>query len=356
MLAKITQTDQPNYCVCFSFVRVVRHVRERGGNNLRRTQLLNAQTSQPLAHVDSLVKGVTINNASAETASKSITSTVGVVDELLGELVNRVLLDLILTLNGNNGRLGTLSDDSHTLPLGVDLGQVGERLGDLLDIRQTKPMALRVRSRLALITNDIIPIRRRGIERLLEELADERGGQAQDERLVLLGRLLSQLLDRGGADGEVVPADVVGLCVLDESPDVWALEVLEVVVVGGAELGDHGAVVARDDDAAAAGGDLGVYAVLDPEADLLDGIAEDGGVLVVAGAAEVDDRVGCEDVLGSAGGVLSGAAGDELGVVVVEEVLVDGEVLLLGEDGVVGLEAVFFEEGLVAKGLDIWGG
>lgn len=131
---------------------------------------------------------------------------------------------------------------------------------------------------------------------------------------------------------------------------------LRVVVVRGAELGAHAPVVARDDDGAAARGLLGVDAVLDPEAGLLDRVVQDGGVLVVADAAEVDDGVGREEVLRAAGSVLRGAAGDELGVVVVQQVLVDALVLLLGQNGVVGLEAVFLEEGIVAEGLDVWCG
>ena len=54
------------------------------------------------------------------------------------------------------------------------------------------------------------------------------------------------------------------------------------------------------------------------------------------------------------GGVLGGAAGDELSVIVVQEVLEDGLVFILGEDGIVGLEAVLLEKGFIAKGLDVW--
>lgn len=163
-------------------------------------------------------------------------------------------------------------------------------------------------------------------------------------------------MDCGGVDGEVVFVDVVGFCVFDESLDVWVFEVFEVVVVGGVEFGDYGVVVVCDDDVVVVGGDFGVYVVFDLEVDLFDGIVEDGGVFVVVGVVEVDDRVGCEDVLGFVGGVLSGVVGDEFGVVVVEEVFVDGEVFFFGEDGVVRFEVVFFEEGFVVKGLDIWGG
>ena len=154
--------------------------------------------------------------------------------------------------------------------------------------------------------------------------------------------------------GKVIAANVVNLGLLHQLPDLGLLQVLEVVVVRRAELGAHASVVAGDDDTAAAGGHLGVDAVLDAQADLLDGVLQDGGVLVVADAAEVDNAVGREDVLGTAGRVLRRAACDQLGVVVVEQVLKDALVLLLGEDGVVGFEAVLGKERIVADGLDVW--
>lgn len=150
-------------------------------------------------------------------------------------------------------------------------------------------------------------------------------------------------------------ADIVQVGVLDELPDVVTLQVVQAVVVGGAEVGDQAAVVAGDDGAAAAGGDVGLDAVLDAEAGGLDGVVEDGRVLVVTGTAEVDDAVGGQHVLGAAGRVLGGAAGDQLGIVVGQQVLVQGLVLLLGEDGVVGLDAVLVEQRLVALGLDVCG-
>lgn len=151
----------------------------------------------------------------------------------------------------------------------------------------------------------------------------------------------------------MVAADVVHIGVLDEAPDLGLLEVVQVIVVGGREVGAHAAVVAGDDDAAAARGLGGLDAVLDAEAGLLDGVVQDGGVLVVADAADVDDAVVGQQVLGAAGRVLRGAAGDELRVVVVEEVLVQGLVLVFGQDRVVGLEAVLGEELVVADSLDV---
>ncbi len=50
----------------------------------------------------------------------------------------------------------------------------------------------------------------------------------------------------------------------------------------------------------------------------------------------------------TAGRVLCGAAGYELCVVVLKEVLVEAHVLVFGEDGVVGIETVFGEHGFIA--------
>jgi hypothetical protein len=129
---------------------------------------------------------------------------------------------------------------------------------------------------------------------------------------------------------------------------------LEIVVVCGSEIGDHRPVVVGDDDATPAGGLFFVDAVLDAETGGLDGVVQDRGVFVVADTAKVDYAVGWEHVLRATGGVLGSAAGDQLCGVVVEEVFVDGEVLGAGEDGIVGFELVFVEEGLVTLGLDVW--
>jgi len=91
---------------------------------------------------------------------------------------------------------------------------------------------------------------------------------------------------------QVVATDIVDLGVLNKSPDVRALEVLQVIVIGGAQVSDHGAVVTSDDDAAAAGRDLGVDAVLDAQASLVACLAQDGSILIVTSTANVDDAVG----------------------------------------------------------------
>ena len=70
----------------------------------------------------------------------------------------------------------------------------------------------------------------------------------------------------GDADGEVVAADVEDICGFDHFPDVGLVQVVDLVVVGGGEVGAHGAVLVGDDDAAFARRGAGVDVVFDVEA------------------------------------------------------------------------------------------
>lgn len=153
--------------------------------------------------------------------------------------------------------------------------------------------------------------------------------------------------------GEVVATNVKHLCVLNQTPDLRLLQVVKVVVVGSAQVGAQAAVMASDHDTTSAGLVLLVDSVLNTEASRLDGIVHDGRVLVVTSTAEVDDAVGRQNVLSATGRVLGSTTGNQLGIVIVEEVLVEGQMLLLGEDGIVGLEVVLGQEVIVTDGLDI---
>lgn len=114
--------------------------------------------------------------------------------------------------------------------------------------------------------------------------------------LVLRSGLLSQSHDGGNADSKVVATNEVCLALLDDVPVL--LQVVELVAVGSSKVSDQAAVVASDNDTAAASGLLLIDTVADLKASLLGGIREDVGVLVLANAAEVDDGLGREDVLG----------------------------------------------------------
>lgn len=153
---------------------------------------------------------------------------------------------------------------------------------------------------------------------------------------------------------EVVATNVVKLGVLNQAPDLRLLQMVEVVVVGSTKIRAQAAVVAGDDNTAAASLLSGFGAVFDTKASGLDSIVQDGRVLVVASTTQVDDAVGGKDILGATSRVLSSTASNELSIVVVQEILVERGVLLLGEDGVIGLETILVQKSLVAKSLNIW--
>ena len=94
----------------------------------------------------------------------------------------------------------------------------------------------------------------------------------------------------------MVATNEVCLALLDNVPVL--LKVLELVAVGSSKVGAQAAVVASNDDTATASGLGLIDTVVDIKASLLGGIGENVGVLVLANAAEVDDGLGREDVLG----------------------------------------------------------
>lgn len=151
----------------------------------------------------------------------------------------------------------------------------------------------------------------------------------------------------------MVTTNVVHVGILNEAPNLRLLQVIEIIVVGGTKISAQASVVAGNDYTATTSLLLRVDTVLDAETSSLDGIVHDGRVLVITSTAKIDNTVGGQDVLGTTGRVLGGTASNQLGIVVVEEVLVQGEVLVLGENGIVGLEAVLVEKGLVTNSLDI---
>jgi hypothetical protein len=166
--------------------------------------------------------------------------------------------------------------------------------------------------------------------------------------LVLSSGLLSQSLDGGHADGQVEATNIVDLGVLNLLPDVVLLQVLKLVVVGRSKVGAERAVVASDDDTTSASGGLLIVEVLGLDTSFLADVLEGLAVLVLANAANVEDGLGGQDVLGTTGGVLRSTTGDEDGLVVLDQVLVQAHVLLgVGENSVVGLEAVLLEELLI---------
>jgi hypothetical protein len=151
----------------------------------------------------------------------------------------------------------------------------------------------------------------------------------------------------------VETTDVVDLSVLNELPDLGLLQMVKIIVVGSTEVSAQASVVTSDDGTATASLLLRVDTVLDSKASSLDSVVKNGRVLVVTSTTDVDDTVGRKDVLGTSSTVLSSTASNELGIVVVEKVLVERDVLLLGEDSIIRLETILIQKSLVTLSLDV---
>ena len=177
---------------------------KEGGGDVRGAELLDAQAGEPLSHVDAGLEGLALDEASDEATSEGVAGAVGVDDAGGIDGVDGVLGDLFLALDGDDGGLGAVGDDGDAGPLGIGLGQVGDGAGDAPDVRRVgqrlEPVRPRVRLRLRLIADHVVPVRRRRIQRVLEELRDEGRRHVDHEGLVVGRGLLGQGLDGVGAD------------------------------------------------------------------------------------------------------------------------------------------------------------
>ncbi len=161
---------------------------------------MDAQASEPLAHVNRLLERLALDDTSEETTSKGVTGTVGVGDLRSVNGVDRELLDTLLALDGDEGGLGALGDNGDTLALAVLLGEVGEVLDDVLGLLGGEVVRLSVGGSLGLVADDVVPVGGAGIDGVLEELGDEGSGEGQNKDLVLLGSVLGKLHDGRRAD------------------------------------------------------------------------------------------------------------------------------------------------------------
>ena len=165
----------------------------------------------------------------------------------------------------------------------------------------------------------------------------------------------------------MIASHVKDLCILYLLPDLVLLQMLNLVVVGGREIGAKRAVVAGDDNTAAACGRLLVVEILGLDASLAHNLLERLAVLVFSDAANVDGRVRLEDILlesyqlllcprlpmpstylGTSGSVLRRTACNELCIKVLDEVVIEAHVLLwICEDSIVGIQAILLEKLLI---------
>ena len=148
-----------------------------------RALLADGESGEPLAHVDGALKSLTLGDTGEEASGEGVTGTGGVGNVGLVDLVDGESLDVVLALDGDDGRLGALSDDGNTLALLVLLGKVGEVLSDGGDVGGLEVVRLGVGGSLGLVADDVVPVGSGLVELLLEELGNERCVQGDGEGL-----------------------------------------------------------------------------------------------------------------------------------------------------------------------------
>ena len=176
---------------------------------------------------------------------------------------------------------------------------------------------------------------------VLEELGDERGRQVHGEGLVVVAAVLSDESDGLGGDGEEEARDVDELGVLHDGLDGVGIQMLLLVAVGGGEVGDHGPFLVLDEDSAGAGFDLFVDLVVHGDTVGFSALLELGTVFVLADATdEAGSFGGLQHPLSNSDTVLGSATGNVLDLVVLDEFVIYGLVLVFAEDGVVQSDTI----------------
>jgi len=139
------------------------NLRRRGvgllGFGVVRALLADGESGEPLAHVDGALKSLTLGDTGEEASGEGVTGTGGVGNVGLVDLVDGESLDVVLALDGDDGRLGALSDDGKTLALLVLLGKVGEVLSDGGDVGGLEVVGLGVGGGLGLAADNVVPVR-----------------------------------------------------------------------------------------------------------------------------------------------------------------------------------------------------
>lgn len=150
---------------------------------------MNAQLGEPLTHVDGGLEGLALNDTSDESTGERITSAVGVVDLVLADSVDCDRLYVYaatLSCADGNGGVCALCDDDCSATLGVLLGTLGDGLRNGFDVLGLDVVRLGECSSLGLVSNEDVNVWEDLVERVLEELGNERCGEVKNKDLRIL--------------------------------------------------------------------------------------------------------------------------------------------------------------------------
>mmetsp|Transcript_38718 Transcript_38718/g.116314 ORF Transcript_38718/g.116314 Transcript_38718/m.116314 type:complete len:406 (+) Transcript_38718:64-1281(+) len=321
----------------------------------RAPALLNDIPRGPVSRLYGLLHALALNELTQESSDEGISGPVGIHEQFLRERIDVVFRNLAVVRD--DGRFRSLGEDDRPLSGFVLLGGGRDLERDLLEI-VAESVLLGVRLGLGFVAEEIIGVGEGRGDLIGEEIDDERGREVQAERLSLGDGVIGHPLEGFDRHREEETGDVVKLGRFDDLLGLGSVEVGRLEVVRGGEVGDEGSLTALDEDGAGSRGGRLVLHVMGPDAvglgAILQGLAE--FVALADGTHEgggARHAGGVEHPLGDADGILGGSAGDVLRVVGVHELLVDGDVLLLGEDGGVELDVVLVEDVLSNLGRDV---
>lgn len=197
---------------------------------------------------------------------------------------------------------------------------------------------------LTLVGKDIVSVCEGGGDLIGKEVNNEGGREVEAEDLVVRAEGFGDGFEGLDGHGEEETGGVVDLGGGNNLLGDVSLEVGRLEVVSGREVSDEGALPLLHEDGAGAGGGLLVNVVVSEHAVRGGGLLELLAKLVLPDGSHESGLAGlAHHPLGNADGVLGRAAGNVLGRVILNELVVDWHVLLLSEDGGIQLHLVLVE-------------
>mmetsp|Transcript_37552 Transcript_37552/g.79195 ORF Transcript_37552/g.79195 Transcript_37552/m.79195 type:complete len:365 (-) Transcript_37552:29-1123(-) len=320
----------------------------------RASTLLNNKPSRPMSGLHTRTNLLLSQKSRKESTHERISGTIGIHELFLRQRLDGVFLDLSIARHDRRRR--SLREDHRTRPGAILLGRSGNFQCHLLQIL-AQAVLLSVRGGLALVAEEVIGIFQGRGDLVSEEIDDEGCREVEAEGLIVGEGVFCDDFQAVHGDGEEESGNVVHRGGFVNGFGFRSFEMGGFEVVGGREVGDEGTLASLDEDGACSRGGGFIFHVVDFDTIFGGAILELLAVSIGTDASHVGGfaglSVGGHDPLSDADGVLGGTTGNVLGRVVVHKFFVDGDVLLLGEDGVVHFDIVFVEDVLADIGGDV---
>lgn len=310
--------------------------------------------------LDALVKVILDGEAGEEPTHKCVTSCIGVNDFAFCDLDNWMrsfTQNLAIFSYAHKSGQGSLGKDDSTLAV-IFTRHQSTLLGDTGNIGgiDFPAHSLGKFGSLSFRAEQYIDVREKLLHGCEEgrNLHQEGSAEIEAEGLLFGMGVASNIHHRFGGDGEEKSGNVIKRGTFHNFPLSLLLEMIDLVGVGGGEVGDQRTMVASDENSTGTGGNLGVGLVLNVHTVALDTFSHLGGEFIVTNCADEGGRIGeLKHPLRDTDGVLSGTTSDEFRLVGRNQFRVQRLVLVLGENGIVLIQLILLEQGRVDGGGNI---